>query len=278
MAGAPAAAVPPPARLCDTVRMISQAHRFQSTVPFYARYRLPYPARLIERVIALTGLQPGDPVLDLGTGPGLLAVPFAAAGMRVTAADPEPTMLAAAGEAARVAGATLTLWPGGSNELTSAMGPYRLVTMGRSFHWMDRAATLARLDDIVAAGGVIALFSDAHPKTAENRWLDVLHEVADRYGRDQEPVIRERKSPDYRSHEALLLASRFNVLEGVSVVIRKPITIDEVIGRALSMSTCSPEKLGPRVGAFEADLRRALAGSGELTEVATLAALLARRP
>lgn len=257
--------------------MTSHASRFQSTVPFYSRYRLAYPPRLIERVIALTGLNPGDQVLDLGTGPGLLAVPFAAAGMRVSAADPEPTMLAAAGEAASAAGVTLTLWRGGSDDLAPGMGPYRLVTMGRSFHWMDRAATLERLDSIVTPDGAIALFGDEHPKTAENRWDDVLHDVASRYGRNEEPVILERKSGDYRTHESYLLASRFNMLEAISVVIRKPITIDEIVGRALSMSTCSPEKLGSRIGAFEAELRAALAGRGDLSEIVSLAALIARR-
>lgn len=257
--------------------MSSHASRFQSTVPFYTRYRLAYPPRLIERVIELTGLRAGDAVLDLGTGPGFLAVPFATAGMRVTAADPEPTMLAAAGEAARAAGVTLNLWSGGSDDLAPGMGPFRLVTMGRSFHWMDRAATLTRLDTIVSSGGAIVLFHDEHPKTAENGWLDVMNEVANRYGRDDEPVLAERRSPEYRSHESYLLGSRFNVLEAISVVVRKPISVAEILGRALSMSTCSPEKLGSRIGAFESDLRSALAGSGDLTEIATLVALTARR-
>ena len=56
------------------------------------------------------------------------------------------------------------------------------------------------------------------------------------------------------------------------------ITLDEIVGRAFSMSTCSPEKLGSRIGAFEAELRAALAGSGDLSEIATLSALIARRP
>ena len=50
---------------------------FKSAVPYYERYRLGYPQRLIRRVAALLGLAPGDAVLDLGTGPGFLAVPFA---------------------------------------------------------------------------------------------------------------------------------------------------------------------------------------------------------
>jgi ubiquinone/menaquinone biosynthesis C-methylase UbiE len=258
--------------------MSSDAHRFQSTVPFYVRYRLAYPARLIERVIALTRLRAGDPVLDLGTGPGFLAVPFAAAGMRVTAADPEPAMLQAAGEAARAAAVTITLWAGGSDDLTPEMGPYRLVTMGRSFHWMDRAATLARLEEIIAPGGAIALFHDEHPRTAENHWRETMHAVADRYGRGGDPAWLERNSADYRAHASYLLASPFSVVDGVSVVIRKPITVDEIVGRALSMSTCSPEKLGSRIGDFEAELRKALPSSEALTEIASLAALIARRP
>ena len=70
-----------------------EPRRFRSAVPYYERFRLGYPERLIARVVALTGLAPGDAVLDLGSGPGLLAVPFAKRGMNVTAAEPEPQML-----------------------------------------------------------------------------------------------------------------------------------------------------------------------------------------
>ena len=77
-----------------------EPRRFASTVAFYARYRLSYPRRLIARVVGLAGLKPGDSVLDLGTGTGMLAMAFAKLGMAVTAMDPEPDMLAAAGDAA----------------------------------------------------------------------------------------------------------------------------------------------------------------------------------
>ena len=58
--------------------------------PIYARYRLGYPDSFVQRVIDLAGLQWRDPVLDLGCGPGLLALPFAQAEMRGAAVDPEP--------------------------------------------------------------------------------------------------------------------------------------------------------------------------------------------
>ena len=79
-------------------------HRFRATVPFYARYRLAYPESLIRRVVEIVGLRPGDKVMDLGCGPGLLAIPFAQAGMAVTGVDPEPEMLSALSHAQWVGG------------------------------------------------------------------------------------------------------------------------------------------------------------------------------
>lgn len=143
---------------------------------------------------------------------------------------------------------------------------------------MDRAATLDRLDTIIAPGGTIALFYDDHSRTAENRWFDILNEVLNRYGHASERVVRQRRSPDHRSHESYLLASSFSVLEGVSVVVRRPITVDEIVGRALSLSACSPEKLGSRRGDFEADLRNALSLSAAMIEIASMVALIAQRP
>lgn len=257
-----------------------EPRRFRTTVAFYERYRLAYPERLIARVAQLAGLEPGDAVLDLGSGTGMLAIPFARLGMAVTAMDPEPDMLAAAGDAARAAGVAVALRQGSSYDLDAGMGPFRLVTIGRAFHWMDRAATLAMLDRIVTPGGGVALFHDAHPPVEENAWFKVLHDVQDRYGRSGEPHVRERRG-GHRRYESHLFDSAFARLDGLSVTIRQAITVDEIVGRALSMSTCSPEKLGPRREAFTAELAAALremSPDGKFIEVAELVALLARRP
>lgn len=253
--------------------------RFDSTVAYYDRYRLDYPARLIRRVAALVGLAPGDAVLDLGTGTGMLALAFARLGMAVTALDPEPLMLAAAGDAARAAGVTVDFRQGGSQDLTPEMGPFRLAAMGRSFHWMDRAATLAMLDGILAPGGAVALFHDAHPPVEENGWFKTLCAVQDRFGRSEAPHVKERKG-GHRRYEPFLFASAFTELDGLSVTIRRPIAAAEIVGRALSMSVTSPERLGARQADFEDRLLaalRELSPDGKFTEVAEMVALVARR-
>jgi ubiquinone/menaquinone biosynthesis C-methylase UbiE len=259
--------------------------RFQSMVAYYDRYRLDYPQRLLARVAGLAGLERGDPVLDLGTGTGMLAIGFARLGMAVTALDPEPGMLAAARERAAAAGVTVDFRQGCSADLHPGMGPFRLVTMGRSFHWMDRTATLAALEDIVSPQGGVALFHDAHPPVDKNAWFKTLCTVQDRHGRKSAPHIAERtmneKKGGHRRYEPFLFASAFTQLDGLSVTVRQPLTVDDIVGRAFSTSVTSPERLGEARDEFAAVLTQALrdlSPDGTFTEVAELVALLARRP
>ncbi len=255
--------------------------RFQTTVPFYARYRLGYPDLLIHRFIEHVGLKPGDAIMDLGCGPGLLAVPFAEAGMKVTAVDPEPEMLAAAEEAAREADVTIRAELGSSFAMPENIGPFRLVTMGRSFHWMDRAATLGVLDRMVTADGAVALLHDTHPRTVENNWRRLLHDLGNKYGRGEASHVQARENANYRSHESCLLDSAFDQLERVAIVIKLERTADDIVGLAFSLSTSAPQKLGDRKDQFEAELRAGLAGlspDGRFSEIAEMSALIARRP
>jgi ubiquinone/menaquinone biosynthesis C-methylase UbiE len=60
----------------------------------------------------------------------------------VVALDPEPAMLAAAADYVRERGVRISLQQGSSYDLGAHLGMFQLVTMGRSFHWMDRPATL----------------------------------------------------------------------------------------------------------------------------------------
>lgn len=255
--------------------------RFQTTVPYYSRYRLGYPDLLIRRVIERVGLKPGDAVMDLGCGPGLVAIPFAKAGMAVTGVDPEPAMLDAAKAAAAEAGVALDLRQGSSFDLPKGIGPFKLVTMGRAFHWMEREATLKALDGLVVPDGVVALLHDHHTRTVENNWRRALHELGNDYGRDESFHVEARQNPDFQAHESVLMNSVFSHLERVSVFVRRAMTADDIVGLAFSLSTSSPQKLGDRIGEFETRLRAMLAElspEGRFEEIAEMTAVIAMRP
>ncbi len=255
-------------------------HRFQTTVPYYARYRLGYPDELIARIVQIVGLKPGDSVLDLGSGPGLVAIPFAKAGLKITAVDPEPNMVEAAKAAAREAGVSIDVRQGSSFDLPADIGPFSLVTMGRSFHWMDREATLRILDKLISPQGAIALLHDNRPRTSENRWRKVMNDLGNEYGRRESSHVRERESAGYRTHESFLLRSPFNRLESVGIFVERHLTADDIVGLAYSLSTTAPQKLGDRKESFERELRTRLAElspDGQFTEIAEAQAIIARR-
>jgi len=255
--------------------------RFRNTVEAYRQYRLDYPPRLLGRLGALMGLKPGDAVLDLGCGPGNLAILLARAGMAVTALDPEPQMLEAARALAADSGLRIAFTQRSSGDLSAADGPFRLVTIGRAFHWMDRAATLAMLDRIVTPDGGVALFHDAHPPVDENAWYKVFGKISAKYGRARMAHVRERGEGGHRRYEPFLFASAFSRIDGLSVTVRQPLSEDAIIGRAFSTSVCARDALGERADEFERELRaalRELSPDGRFTEVAELVAALARRP
>jgi len=254
--------------------------RFSSAVPYYVEGRLDYPARLIGNVARWLGISAGEPVLDLGCGPGFLAISFAKLGCTVMGIDPDNAMLSAAKQLAQRQGVACEFREGSSYEISPALGSFELVTMGRSFHWMDRPATLAALDSIIEADGAIALFTDRHVKCRENRWVEAVEEVRRKFENPEEFRTLQRAG-EVERHEIPLLASAFSQLETMGVTERRLLSVDGAVTRALSYSGCAPHRLGERQPAFEAALREGLtpyATDGRLSEVVEFQALIGGRP
>src|SRR5580700_2534233 len=64
--------------------------RFASTVAYYESARPPYGAAFFEAVALQMGLDGSERLLDVGAGPGILAIGFAPYCGEVVGVDPEP--------------------------------------------------------------------------------------------------------------------------------------------------------------------------------------------
>ncbi len=255
--------------------------RFKSTVPFYVRYRTRYPDELLRDVAEAVGLGDESRVLDLGCGPGFLAIGFAPLAGEVLGMDPEPLMLEAARAEASEADVAVTFIEGSSETLGPQLGQFRLVTMGRSFHWMDRLRTLAVLDGLIEPDGAVTLFHDQRPEAPENAWKQVWEQVRDAWSDDPGSHRRRQRRGGEGDHEAVLRQSAFSEVHRLTRRSVRRTTMDEMIGRTLSMSGTSPERVGERRPELEAELRAALSPfmvNGALTELIEAEALLATRP
>jgi SAM-dependent methyltransferase len=254
--------------------------RFRTAGPYYVRFRPRYPAALIEGLVRSCGLDGSGRLLDLGCGPGFLAIALAPHVEEAVGMDPEPEMLSLAAEEADAAGVRLSLIQGGSGDLGPQLGRFRLVTMGRSFHWMERDATLAALDRLVVPGGAVAILGEHHVEAPDNDWRTVWETVSRKWTGSAGGARARRRDPGWEPHDSVLRRSAFSQVERLTVAESRTTGLEALVGRAYSMSASTPAALGDRRTAFEADLRQALAPflrDGAITEDVEFEAFLAHR-
>jgi SAM-dependent methyltransferase len=256
-------------------------NRFTSAIPHYINGRPPYSERLIAKLAREATLGPKARVLDLGCGPGTLALPLARYCGTMIGLDVDSSMIAAAAQASQAAGINIDWRVGNSFELDQSLAPLNLVTIGRAFHWMDREPTLRRLDELIAPGGAVALVNtELHP-FGGLKWHGAFEELRKGHGRFDE-FYRWRKGEDWEDHVSVLLRSPFSEVERISVFdVRRP-NLNEIVARALSFSANSPAALGAEGrSAYEAavcERMLAISPEGVFPEIVETVATVARRP
>jgi SAM-dependent methyltransferase len=253
--------------------------RFASTVSLYEELRPPYPPAFFAAVAKNLKLSKQHALIDLGTGPGLLALGFAAYVGRITGVDPEPKMLAAARAAAARQGHDITLIESSAEELAD-IGRFDLVTIGRALHWIDEAALGPLFQRLVAVDGVVAVCASFPAQDGRNAWLEA-YAAARRAWSDQRLWLESRKAERaHRGFATVLEGTGFHAAETIRIETTHEVSVERLARRMLTFSPSSPDAVGDKVDAMLADVETRLAPfalDGMVTEVVTTTAQLARR-
>ena len=238
---------------------------FAGTAEYYARYRMDYPDQAyaeIERTFALDGR---GTLLDLGTGPGLIALHLAHQFQRVVGLDVSAEMVEVARRLAEERAVTQASWhvlP--AEELASiGDGPYRLVTMGSAFHWMDQPRVLDLTYDRTEPGGGVAIlgmpgFMQIEDIPVGDRIAEVVAGVVQKHLGERRRAGSSFYAPPPKRWEEFLAESRYTEVESGMQTFTVDFDADSVVGLLYSTSFANRRLLGDRVEAFEADLRAAL--------------------
>jgi len=243
---------------------------YLGAAPHYVNGRPPYSAALADTVRDELGLDGHGLLVDVGCGPGIVALGLAHLFDAVIGVDPDAGMLAEAERHAQVRGVTNASWRQARAEELSTLGlpPPRLVTFGQSIHWTtDRVAVVDAVHELLAPGGSIALI--AHAGGA--RPFPVTLDVPTIPHKQVEALVRHYLGPRRRAGQGfppvsderfvdMLERSRFGTSRTVSAPGRPDLVrdLDSVVDGFFSMSWAAPHLFGDRRDEFEAELRALL--------------------
>lgn len=245
---------------------------FAGTAEFYARGRVPYPAELQRVFVGALGVDGAGRLLDVGCGPGTVALILAPFFREVVGVDADRGMIA---EATRVSG-ELRLknvsWVCMRAEgLPAGLGVFDVATFAASFHWMDRRRVAALMFEMLAPGGAFVQVDSAgvgepdgavvapalDPEPPEEEIGDLVRAYLGPIRRAGQGLLRHG-TPAGESEVVMSAGFRppSSVFVGGGGLVRS--SVDDIVASVFSTSGSAPHLFGDRLTAFESDLRSLL--------------------
>jgi SAM-dependent methyltransferase len=240
---------------------------FEGTAAYYRQGRKPYAPALAGALAEYLYLNGLGRLLDVGCGPGTIALFFAHLFESAIGVDPDPGMLAEAQRAASEHHITNASWVQmRAEDLPGSLGTFRVISFAQSFHWMDRPRVASAVRAMLDARGVVVQVDLWHtnppgqmpptgpyppvPEAAidelRRRWLGPDRRAGQGF---------RNTSPD--GEDAVFQAAGFAPEELVVVpddrVLQR--SVEDVVAWVLSTSSTAPHLFGDRLDDFIRDLQ-----------------------
>jgi ubiquinone/menaquinone biosynthesis C-methylase UbiE len=248
---------------------------FAGAAEYYEQGRLPYApglADVISRSLAPDGQ---GRLLDVGCGPGTVALRLAPLFEAVVGLDPDAAMLDRASRAAARLGIGNASWVCQRAEaLPAGLGSFRAVTFAASFHWMDRPRVASAVAGMLDRGGAVVQVD------APSYQLDQLAEETRRGSLPFPPppdealdqLRRDYLGNDRRAGQGIRNTSPagedqvfqdagFLPAHTVTVPDQRAVerTADDVVALVFSVSSTAPHLFGDHREDYEKQVRQILA-------------------
>ncbi|WP_328492041.1 class I SAM-dependent methyltransferase [Streptomyces sp. NBC_00414] len=262
---------------------------FLGSAAYYKRGRLPYAPGLADALAEVLELDGRGRLMDVGCGPGTVALSLAHLFSEIVGVDPDRGMIAeATREAAEREVSGKSRWVRArAEELPAGLGTFTVATFAQSFHWMDRDLVAATVRNMLRPGGALVHVSDVKTDVrtdarTQTRTADGLPHPApprtalkELVGRYLGPVRRAGQGVlphGTPGNEAAVFARagftgpQRHVVPGGQSLER---TTDDVVAEVFSMSSSAPHLFGTRRDEFEADVRlllREVSPTGRFSE------------
>lgn len=252
--------------------MTAPTHPWHRARPFreaarHYRARPPYSAELRDNLARKLGWDGTGRLLDLGCGPGILALELAPCFHDVVGLDAEEAMLDEACRAGAADGRIRWVHARAEDLPELHLGFFDAAILGQSLHWMDKDLVLQHLVSCLVPGGSVLLVHHVTPQYEVAPAPEDSGIPAIPYGEIDALLVRmlghgkpappAGVSPEPYSE---LLARHVGPVERLMLPGRTDLyrSVDDVIGNYLSTSFASPDLFGDRLAEFRREMEELL--------------------
>lgn len=189
------------------------AATFDRAAALYQRARPEYPSELYDRLVEVTGLAPGAPLLEVGCATGKATLPLARRGFLITCLEPGSSLAAEARRTmadlgVEVVGARFEDWdPAGRR--------FAMVFAATAWHWLDPSVRYHKAAVVLEPGGFLAVWGAEHVIPYDgDPFFEEIQEVYDEIGQALPPGSALPRPQELDDERAELEASGlFDVVE-----------------------------------------------------------------
>jgi SAM-dependent methyltransferase len=226
----------------------NSTERFTGRVESYRRFRPTYPPAIVDLLRREIALNSDSAIADIAAGTGILTEILLAAGLSVTAVEPNEEMRASC-TALEPRYPKLKIVAGTAEATTLLSHSTDLITVAQAMHWFDLDKTRTEFARILKPGGYCAILYN-HRRRSGDPFHDGYEQLLINYGVDYREVQRQHISEEK-------IAAFFAPSEMRRGTFPNPqaLTREALEGRILS-SSYMPQPGHPRFKAMRAAIQR----------------------
>ena len=234
---------------------MTEAPDFGLAAADYGRWRQGFPAAFFDELAALGIGQPGQRLLDIGTGTGAVAREMARRGADVTGLDRSAALLDEARRLAAIDGQVMRFVEAPAEEIGLPDTAFDVVTAAQCWHWFDRPAAARECLRLLAPGGRLVI---AHLDW-ERRPGNVVEATTELIAAWSAPPSEREWTFRYPDWVIELVRLGFGDHRLIGFTARLSYSREGWVGRIVASAWIGPVLDAERIAAFRAELSALLA-------------------